>query len=83
MESATILTPPSTSLSDILLFCQNPILVKAQNMKNYQHSINVRGEVLLRLTYWRILILRVLVKLFFILIGATVKGKNMLPIVAE
>ena len=83
MESATILTPPKHQLKRYSAFCQNPILVKDQDMKKYQHSINVRGVVLLRLTYWHILILRVPVKLFSILIGATVKGKNKLPIVAE
>ena len=44
MESARILTPPSTGLSGILL--QNPIFLKDQNMKNYQHFIYVRGDVL-------------------------------------
>ena len=51
MESAKILTPSSNRLSSILLkqyfaFRQNPIFLKDQNMKKYQHYIDLRGEVL-------------------------------------
>ena len=54
MESATILTPPSTSLSGFLL-PQNPnipgisgssLFAKGTEYEKYQHYINVRGEVL-------------------------------------
>ena len=46
MEHATILTPPSTGLKAVFALCMNQILLKDQNMKKYQHLIDVRGEVL-------------------------------------
>ena len=44
MESATILTPPSTGLSGILIPAE-PKFLKDQNMKKYKHYIDVWGEV--------------------------------------
>ena len=44
MESATILTPFSTGLSDTCT--SEPNIPKDQNMKKYQHYIAARGEVL-------------------------------------
>ena len=44
MESATILMPPSTGLSGNSAFRQNPLFLKDQNMKKYQHYIDARGE---------------------------------------
>ena len=42
MDSTAILTPPSISLSGILLLAKNPIVPKDQNMKIHQHYIYMR-----------------------------------------
>ena len=46
MESATILTPPSTDLNGILLSVRTQYSWRTRIGKKYQHYIDVRGEVL-------------------------------------
>ena len=46
MESAKILTPPSTGLSGILFFVRTKYSWRTIIWKKYQHYIDVRGEVL-------------------------------------
>ena len=44
MESATILTPPSTGLSGILLSVRTQSFLKDQNMKKYKKYIDAREK---------------------------------------
>ena len=45
MESAAIFTPPSTSLSGILVSARTQYSRRTRIIKKYQHFIDVRGEV--------------------------------------
>ena len=48
MESATILTPPSTGLSGKAVFCfpSEPNIPEESEYEKYQHYIDVQGDVL-------------------------------------
>ena len=51
MESATILMPPSSGLSGILLYHQNPIFLKDQIMKKNINFLSMYGEKFYQLHY--------------------------------